>query len=392
MSNNESYTAIQAPLHPPPIHPRDKALLRPLATLGKPTSVTSGVSFLRRTEYISSEQNRSRIESNTSRNLIKSTGKTRRKKQSDGSRDDPVNIMRSVVKGFDIAYPEDAYKGPDSGANIRGAAPTQAELAAWNKPKHPTKPELTVLDSYPILPDFEAFSDAGGYMVMKFSTNPAQASDSYDTRLETGLLTPLDLRPEIQADQEATRLAYEADPAHNPPPGAPPFDYAYFLPVEEKSVPNIKRKFDPNDPQKDDQNLYTSKHKDTQEGYFNYRRVRAYETGTASMNPDQRYGEVAMALYDPEDGVGSYNGKDEEALQKAAYYYPIISKTQLKPRRARNIAQLGMGRREEDEDPDQVDYLNVIVRDADESESSARASHRAEFDIKFEQLGLTDSQ
>lgn len=300
--------------------------------------------------------------------------------------------MRSVVKGFDIAYPEDAYKGPDSGANIRGAAPTQAELAAWNKPKHPTKPELTVLDSYPILPDFEAFSDAGGYMVMKFSTNPAQASDSYDTRLETGLLTPLDLRPEIQADQEAKRLAYEADPAHNPPPGAPPFDYAYFLPVEEKSVPNIKRKFDPNDPQKDDQNLYTSKHKDTQEGYFNYRRVRAYETGTASMNPDQRYGEVAMALYDPEDGVGSYNGKDEEALQKTAYYYPIISKTQLKPRRARNIAQLGMGRREEDEDPDQVDYLNVIVRDADESESSARASHRAEFDIKFEQLGLTDSQ
>ena len=391
LSDSKTCTAIMAPLIPPPVHPRDKALLRPLASLGKPKSVSSGVSFLRRTEYISSEQGRSRFESNTSRNLIDSTGKSRKRKQTDASRDDPVNIMRSVVKGFDIAYPEDAYKGPDSGSNIRGAAPSQAEIAAWKKPKHPSKPGLTVVDSYPVLPHLDAFPDAGGYMVTKFSTNPSQASDAYDSRLDVGLLQPLPLRPEIIAEQEAKRLAHEADPAHYAPAGAPPYDYAYFLPTDEKSVPNIKKKFDVNDPQKDDETLYTSKVKDTQDGCFQYSRVRAYETGTSTTNLDQKYGEIALALHDAKEGdVEAKDGIDKASLEKAAYYYPIISKSQLKPRRPRNIAQ--PGRNQEEEEAEQVDYLDVTVCDADEEEASARATHRAEIDAKMDLLGLTESQ
>ena len=384
-----TYTAIMAPLNPPPVHPRDKALLRPLASLGKPKSVSSGVSFLRRTEYISSEQNRSRFESNTSRNLIKSTGKAKKKKQTDASRNDPVNIMRSVVKGFDIAHPEDAYKGPDSGSNIRGAAPTQAEVAAWNKPKHPSKPGLTVVDSYPVLPHLDAFPDAGGYMVTKFSSNPSQASDAYDQRLDVGLLQPLPLRPEIIAEQEAKRLAHEADPVHHAPAGAPPYDYAYYLPTDEKSVPNIKKKFDINDPQKDDDTLYTDKVKDTQDGCFQYARVRAYETGTSSTNLDQKYGEIALALHDSKEGAEVMDGTETATLEKGAYYYPIISKSQLKPRRPRNIAQ--PGRNQEEEEVEQVDYLDVTVRDADEDETSARATHRAEIEAKLEPLGLAES-
>lgn len=380
-----------APLNPPPVHPRDRALLRPLASLGKPKSVDSGVSFLRRTEYISSEQGRSRFESNTSRNLIKSTGKAKKKRQPDASRDDPVNIMRSVVKGFDIAHPEDAYKGPDSGSNIRGAAPTQAEVAAWKRPKHPSKPGLTVIDSYPVLPHLDAFPDAGGYMVTKFSSNPSQASDAYDKRLDVGLLQPLPLRPEIIAEQEAKRLAHEADPANHAPAGAPPYDYAYYLPTDEKSVPNIKKKFDINDPEKDDDSLYTNKVKDTQDGCFQYGRIRAYETGTSTTNLDQKYGEIALALHDSERGAKAKgNETDESTLEKAAYYYPIISKSQLRPRRPRNIAQ--PSRTQEEEEAEQVDFLDVTVRDPDEEETSARTTHRAEIDVKLEQLGLTESQ
>ncbi|KAH0296798.1 Paf1 complex protein, partial [Aureobasidium melanogenum] len=47
-------SAIMAQDPPPSLHPKDRALLKPLSALGKPTAMNNGVSFLRRTEYISS--------------------------------------------------------------------------------------------------------------------------------------------------------------------------------------------------------------------------------------------------------------------------------------------------------------------------------------------------
>ncbi|CAD0098484.1 unnamed protein product [Aureobasidium mustum] len=177
---------------PPPLHPKDRALLKPLSALGKPTAMNSGVSFLRRTEYISSNAAAvQRFESSTSKDLLRVRNDPKRRKAPPVNRDDPINIIRSLVKGFDVAYPEDAYTGPDSETNIRGAPITEADRSAWKKPKHPTKPNLTLLDAYPLLPDMDALPMTGDYQIVKFSTNPVAQSDSYDQRLDTALLRPL---------------------------------------------------------------------------------------------------------------------------------------------------------------------------------------------------------
>lgn len=378
-------TAIQAPLHPPPVHPRDKALLRPLASLGKPKFAPASVSFLRRTEYISSEQGRSRTESN--KNLAKPT--IRKRKPVDASKDDPVNILRSTLKGFDIAYPEDAYKGPDNASDIRGDAPTAAEIDAWNNPKHPSKPGLKLLDSYPLMPDLDAFTDAGGYVVAKFSTAPTQVTDRHDPRMDVGLLHPLELDPEVAAELEAKRIAHEADPLKNPPPGPPPFNYELFLPEDAKTAENVKKMFDVDNPEKDDSSLYTYRDKDARQPCFRYSRVRTYETGLQSGNADKPYNEVAIALHDPEvvgqmaqSNLDGSKVPSTDRRQKAAYYYPILQKMQLKPRRSKNIAQLGMARRNDEEEAEGVDVVDLVVGEPNEIEIARRAAHRAVCDVK----------
>ena len=60
-----------------------------------------------------------------------------KRRRADLAKEDPLNILRSIVKGFDLAHPQDAYLGPDSGNNIKGAEITAEEKKAWAKPKHP---------------------------------------------------------------------------------------------------------------------------------------------------------------------------------------------------------------------------------------------------------------
>ncbi|KAI9700718.1 MAG: hypothetical protein M1836_002087 [Candelina mexicana] len=368
-------SSIQAPAQPPPMDPRDRALLRPLSSLGKPTAITSGVSFLRRTEYISSEQGRSRFESTTSSGLVRSTGHAKpKRKLLDESQDDPMNILRSVLKGFDLANPEEAYTGgDDASGNVRRAVITQAEREAWNKPKHPTKKKLTMVESYPVLPDLDAYPDSGGYIVTKFATNPMAESDTYDTRLDVGLLRPLPLAPDYVENLNAQSAAHGADPS-KPAPGPPHHDYEYFLPLSEADVGNIQRKFDVDDPQRDDPNLYASTMKHNQEPCFNFKRVRAYETVSATAS--SLFEEVAVVLHDPKD-----SGK---RLQKAAYYYPIMQKSQIRPRRTTKLTfGLSQSQRQEEE-ADRIDYLNVTVGEPSPDESRARSNARASYDVEFE--------
>ncbi|KAI9844283.1 MAG: hypothetical protein M1837_005693 [Sclerophora amabilis] len=366
-------SSIQAPDHPPAPHPRDKAILRKPTQLGKPTSAASGVSFLRRTEYISAEASRPRFDATGGSRQGRSTSAGKKRRQSEVSQDDPINILKTIVKGFDIAYPSEAYTGPDTASNIQGHKPTAAEIEAWNNPQHPTKKNLKVLDSYPILPDLDAFPDSGGYMVMKFATNPLAAGDQYDTRLDVGLLRPLELRPEVQASHDASKAAHQADPT-KPPPGPPPFDYEFSIPPDQSTVKNIKKAFDVDDPDRDNPDLYDAINKETGDRSFRYSRVRAYETAITSGSFGQKYDEVALALHDPEDEVGlSVQGKK----QKAAYYYPILQKSQIRPRRsmAQQLSMLG-GRQAEETDENRVDYLDITIRDADEAEAARRAEHR----------------
>ena len=337
---------------------------------------TGGHSFLRRTEYIATGDSRSR-DGLSNRNLAKPSNKKR--KQVDTSKDDPVNLLRATVKGFDIAYPKDQYKGLDGENNrIRGSEPTQAELLAWKNPKHPTNPELKVLDSYPLLPDLEAFPDSGAYQVVKFAANPIQPTEVRDTRMDVGLLNLADLTPQAQAlveeDYNNKFAAHKADPLRNPMPG-PLFSYRFYLPQNEEGTRNIKRKLATSDSDNDGFEA------DSEQVRFDT--LRIYDTSRSIMNGDFPYKEVALALHDPDVDEPAH-ASDSAHPEKAALYYPLGVKSQLKPRRNKNLAQLGLAGRNDEEDDDMIDGLYVSVREPTDAEKERREDHVREVESAFE--------
>lgn len=375
------YLAIQAPPIIPPINPKDKNLLRPLSELGKPKHAPGGYSFLRRTEYISSEQSRPRLDSSASKAPAKAPLKFR--KPTDTTKDEPVNVLRAAVKGFDIANPKDAYIGPDTKENIRGAVPSPAELEAWKNPKHPSKPELKLIESYDLKPDLEAITDSASYMIAKFASNPTLSTDTRDTRMDVGVLHPMDLSPEAEVDFKTKLAAYEADPVHNPHPGAPLYSYEFYLPVDETTANNMKKRLDIDNPNWDDPALTTRKNQNGR-GSFRLNHVRTYDTQRQLITTDHPHREVAIAIRDPsvEESMAQLksgrNGVTSGRVEKAAYYYPIVQKLQLKPRRNKNFAQLGLASKIPELDEIKVDTIDLEIRDPDENEEAKRAGHRME--------------
>lgn len=380
--------AIQAPPIIPPIHPKDKNLLRPLSELGKPKYAPGGYSFLRRTEYISSEQSRPRPDSGASKAPAKAPIKFR--KPIDTTKDEPVNVLRAAVKGFDIANPKDTYTGSDTKENIRGAVPSPAELEAWKNPKHPSKPELKLIDTYDLKPDLDAITDSSSYMIAKFASNPTQSTDIRDTRMDVGVLQPMDLSQEAEADFKAKVAVHEADPVHNPHPGAPLYSYEFFLSTDENTANQMKKKLDVDNPNWDDPTLTTRKNHNGRTS-FRLNHIRTYDTQRQSITLEHPYREVAIAIHDPalERITAQANfetaGKVSGRLDKAAYYYPLVQKLQLKPRRNKNFAQLGLASKIPEVDENKVDAIELEIRDPDGTEEAKRSGHRTELENRPEE-------
>ena len=373
----KSSIAIQAPSIQPPVHPKDKNLLRPISELGKPKYQPGGISFLRRTEYISSDTSRARAEA-----AVKNTSKpagNKFRRPVDASKEDPINILRTTIKGFDVANPEDAYSGPDTKDNVCGNEPSPVEVEAWKSPRHPTKSNLKLLDAYPIKPDLDALTDSGSYMVAKFTANPSQMIEKRDSRIDVGLLHPIEMKPAAIAEYQARMAAHNANPAQNPHPGGPPFMYHFFLPADEQSAANLEKKLDVDNPDRDDNSLYTAKNA-ADVGAFRYEQQRIYETGRSTVgDAEHPYKEVAIALHDPELETRFSNAEyenQEDRLEKAAYYYPVLQKMQLKPHRSKTLANLGIAARLTEEEDDKLDALDVTVDNLDDDEKSKRAYHR----------------
>lgn len=348
-------SAIMAADPPIPLDPRDKALLRPLAQLGKSGASGAGVSFLRRTEYISHDANR-KFNPNSYKEVRDKQNETKRRKLAAGvDKEDPLNILRNVIKGFDVAYPGDAYAGEDTADNIQGADITPVERRTWGNPRHPSKPNVTLLDSYPVLPDLDALPSIQSYIILKFDPKSLGEGSRYDPRLDVAILRPQN--PD-QDGFEVKMDAYQRDKNHAKP--TTEYDYDYYLADSADSVAGIKRKFDTADPSShEDEELYTSV--DDGQRFFRYDRLRGYETTAQTGDGDNPYADsVAIALH---DGEGSGRG-----LQKGAYFYPILQRTSLRPKRSRYVEQ------------QVIDQLRVMVRDADEEETRGQLEAKAKWD------------
>lgn len=355
--------------HPPPLSAADKALMRPPNALGKSTSHVSGATFLRRTEYVTaSTTGGSKFESSNSSNTMRLR---RKRKQVETSLDDPTNISRHILKGFNIAYPADAYNGQDNAENIRAAESTPEERLAWNKPKHPRNPNLKLLDSYPLLPDWDATPDTGGYMVFKFTAPPINnpLDPSYDPRLDVALLRPAGQTIQDQERYMEDLQAHKLDPTVPPPIAR--YQFEFFLPSDKSKVRGIKRNFTTYDPTNEADIDFDIAEDD--EGQprkcFKYDNIRTYETSQQVGDPSDTYGDVvALALHDPEKHESE--PLRDTKLQKAAYFYPITQRTSLRPRRP--------GRVDMTEEQPKVDIIEAAGKDPESFERREMYRKRAE--------------
>ena len=233
---------------------------------------------------------------------------------------------------------------------------SKADLEAWDHPHHPVDPRLTVLDEYPLLPDPEAVPDTGGYMVMKFKSNPSTAPNgAYDRRLNTGIFRPLPLKPEYVRDFEAKRAAHQVD-ASQPDPGQPKFDYEFFIANDQTASDAVDRQSRPLGTSRDDIFGEEERESPDDQQTFHFERVRTYETHQQSGDGDDPYDDnVVISLCDADS---------DSRLSKAAYFYPVSHRAFLRPRRMANVGRVGLAANTGDED--KVDRLDVSIVPAKE--------------------------
>jgi RNA polymerase II-associated factor 1 len=201
-------------------------------------------------------------------------------------------------------------------------------------------------------------------MVTKFITNPVAAGDNYDSRLDVAILRP---RDDQHAYAQYQQRQAEWDAASGKPQPLPEDDYDYFLPLSTSSVRNLKRKFNVNDPENDSEDLYPD---ETTSGarVFKYARLRTYETYTQNGDPVDFYNDsVAMALHDPDTEVGDVPGV-RKRLAKGAYFYPVMQRTALRPKR--NVGAMALSQ-QQGNDEEKVDEIGLTIGAMDE-ESRAK--------------------
>ncbi|KAJ5758743.1 hypothetical protein N7520_005899 [Penicillium odoratum] len=362
-------SAIMAPENPQPIDPADLPLLMSLDQIRNPAPKNTNVSFLRRTQHISVERTAPSASGTTA-----ASTHPRPIKKTKVSVDDPKHVKKFVQKGFDIAYPESKHTGEDTESRIRGLPPTKAELDAWANPVHPDNAKLKPVGYFPVLPDLEGFTDPGGLVQFKFDKAPFTAvGGKRDKRMDVALLHPSAPEDRI-CEEHAQKVAlHKANPDVYPDPGPIPWDYDLFLSEKSVSVKNIRISMDLKDPNRDNEELYAHEGADGNK-FHRYDRVRTYATSAQTLNTEQKQRDLALTLFKPNEG---------ETKQQAAYYYPILGKTRLKPERARTIAQAGLAPSASQAKEEQVDQMQVAVRDPDVSEVYKRSLHRATIDPEF---------
>lgn len=336
-------SSIQAPADPPRVHPRDKVLLRTLAQLMKPKSAETEVSFLRRTEYISSSQSRPRPGGNVFMKPSASASAKRpekRKASPEPDRGTPAWIRRRINRSFEIAA---------------------AQLADRTKVRHPSKrSNLKVVDSFPLLPDLDAFPDSGAYVTVKFATNPVATSSTYDRRLTSGIFKPIERSAAEEQAFEAAFAAHERDPVRNPKPSNM-MNYDFFLAADGETAEKFRQRFDVDNPDRHNPALYTST---ADGGCFRFPRLRAYETSQEKeMDHDNKYDEEVILAY--RDDESQRRGGPDDSSQKAVYYYPVMQRSTIRNQRSRNIARtIGVPA---DDDETHLDELQVRVDEPSEA-------------------------
>lgn len=339
-----SALGIEFPEEPPDLDPVDQLLLKASSSLGKAKQAASGAGFLRRLDHTEGA-GRSRHDLGFVRkdNSKTKASSYRNNAQTQTRDDDPTRVTEDIEQGFMLANMVD-YEDSETNRMLR-----PADRDAWEHPKHPMDPRLTVVDSYPLLMDPDTTPETGAYFVAKFKNNPGPDSESYDARLDDGILRPLPMKPEYVKEMEAKRVAHQVDPTQ-PDPGQPKFDYEFFLADDDTVLDAYRPKSRLGDTRQQDLDIA-----ETGEGEretHGFHRIRTYETYQQTGDGEDFYSDsIAISLHD--------SGGDS-ALPKGAYYYPVSHRSHLRPRRLATAGPVGLPPAA-GADGDQVDRLEVYV-------------------------------
>lgn len=353
----------------------------------------TNVSFLRKTQYMTSGNTRANdpLMRSTSR-LSKATKPTKATIPAI-SRDDPSYIKRYIEKGFNIAYPESAV--------LANSTPdplpiTTSDRQAWESPSHPSNSKMKPVAFYPLLPDLPAKTDSNSFISVKFDKPPLPAlpSGKRDNGIDVAILHPAKV-DEVEREWKLRREAHEKNPDLYEDPGRLPYDWDFCVPRSEGSkgdkdvVERIRRKLNPADPRRDDESLYLNKEK----GRFEYERIRTFAEDSAPMTHGWRY--LALSLFDPDTVSSAAGGKAvhsrllNSGQGRAAYYYEIGQRMRLKADRVKTLAQARAqggqaGKVAAVANEYSVDGVDILIREPDDDEVLMRAETRALVDRVFE--------
>ncbi|KAL8408986.1 hypothetical protein RB594_007436 [Gaeumannomyces avenae] len=346
-------SSIQAPPHNPAVSPHDRPLLRPLATLGKPKMNDTAVSFLRKTEYIATRRGPSDtaafLRPGARRPGAGAPVRRAQKRASPEIDEDagtPAHVKRKIAQSFKAA----AHDLTDPAKHVRHPR---------SRPGAPSR--VTVVSALPLLPDLDAFPDSGAYLTIKFHNPPLAgvpgADDStYDTRLQSSVMIPVDRSDEEERRFAAALEAWERDPKSGPRP-TNPIAYDFFLPQSAEVGAKFRRRFDVADPDRDDDSLYTTSTGGRDDkGCFRFPHMRRFETSDETeLTHDSKYDvEVILSLAD--DG-------GEGVAGPAALMYPVMQRTTIRSQRGKNIARTrGLGLPDDDEQQG-IERLDITVED-----------------------------
>lgn len=374
-------SVIMAPEIQPILDPADQALMLTPEQLRNQDSKSTNVSFLRRTQYMTSQNARAndplaRSNPRAFKSAVDLAAQTEVL-----ARDDTENIRRNLQKGFNLAYPDSV---PYNGTAVQSQLPTTAEKEAWRNPDHPDNPALKPVSFFPILPDFDVGDDFSVLNLIKFDKPPLPALQGRrDDRIDVAMIQANAIRSQAAVHQ-AKKAAFEKNPELYEDPGpSAPHSWSFSVPQAHGKVAEVRKIFNNADPDRDDPQLYESLYKpdsnpdDSQDDipHVEYERIRTYmnaEQGTSSA----RY---ALSLYDAANARAA-TGQVTTRKQTAAYYSPVLNRWNFKSDRAK----VGGGASQVDEeDQKPFDRLNVFVRKPTAQEIKERMSTRAAADSSF---------
>ncbi|KAI1302176.1 hypothetical protein EDD11_005641 [Mortierella claussenii] len=288
------------------------------------------VSWLRRTEYISSE-----TPTGAGKGAYKETTKKKRI-EVDNSREGQI---RAIEKTFE------RFSRRSDGSLISSEQQFLAGL------KHPTKPGVTAVESLPIFPDFSIWGN--DYTLVTFDVDPEMNNDRPVQQ---------QLQDEGSSQNKAQRSSNALiKPMHNA--NDPETWLAYYLPDAETARAINQRKrtraqleasgLDPMDDEddEDDEDDGSGRKK---EKTFSLQRDYTYST-----IPCASLSQLVFTFRDqPETAAGHVNG----GQKKAAFYNPMQSKLMLRKKRAK---------RYEDDDPP-ITHIDVTSRRMNSDELAAK--------------------